>query len=77
MPLQNIDKTTRNRNKRNLSKLVMFPTLVFGEVDDCRIAQQQEGVDSISMVFAGGCTCSAFGHMAPSLPPPNHVGTNP
>lgn len=27
MPLRNTDKTTRNRNKKNLSKLVILPTL--------------------------------------------------
>lgn len=45
MPLQNIDKTTRSRNKRNLSKLVVFPTLVFDEEGDYwKMAQQQHGV---------------------------------
>lgn len=76
MPLQNIDKTTRNRNKRNLSKLVIFPTLVFDEVDYWRIAQQQEGVWTEAWCLLEAVP-AVLQPVALSPPAPNRVGTNP
>lgn len=73
MPLQNIDKTTRSRNKRNLSKLVIFPTLVFDEVDYWKIAQQQQGVWTAEAWRSLEAVPAVLAHVAP----PAVWGTNP